>query len=75
MLEVKPAYHIFGHIHEGRGITFNKNTTFINVSICDRKYDVTTPIVIDYKKGSKFNKVKNLITNFRSVVFRKKAFG
>jgi len=32
---IKPKAHIFGHIHEGYGITRNEHTAFINASICD----------------------------------------
>jgi Icc-related predicted phosphoesterase len=35
---VKPKYHIFGHIHEGRGVHTEDGTTYMNVSICTRKY-------------------------------------
>ena len=28
--KIKPAVHIFGHIHDGDGITSNESTTFIN---------------------------------------------
>ena len=44
---VKPKYHIFGHIHEGYGITKNDHTTFVNASICNHKYrPINKPIVI-----------------------------
>lgn len=47
---VKPKYHVFGHIHESYGIWNNGITTFINASICDKKYrPVHQPIVFDYK--------------------------
>ena len=29
---VKPLYHIFGHVHEGYGITTNGTTNFVNAS-------------------------------------------
>jgi Icc-related predicted phosphoesterase len=35
VLRVKPRLHIFGHIHEGYGVTRNADTTFINASICE----------------------------------------
>lgn len=45
---IKPKYHIFGHIHEGYGISHNSHTTFINASTCDFEYDpVNVPIVLD----------------------------
>jgi Icc-related predicted phosphoesterase len=31
---VKPRLHIFGHIHEGFGITEQNGTTFVNASVC-----------------------------------------
>lgn len=39
--EIQPKLHIFGHIHEGRGITRSDEipgTIFINASIVDRSY-------------------------------------
>lgn len=45
---VKPSYHIFGHIHEGYGVTTNGTTTFINASTCDKNYNARNePIVFD----------------------------
>jgi len=45
---IKPKYHIFGHIHEGYGITRNPHTTFINASSCDFSYrPVNAAIVIE----------------------------
>ena len=45
---VKPKYHIFGHIHEGYGITTDNNTTFVNASTCTVNYKPTNkPIVFD----------------------------
>ncbi|MFN0203866.1 MAG: metallophosphoesterase, partial [Bacteroidia bacterium] len=36
--EIQPKYHIFGHIHEGRGQFFDGNTNFLNASVLDEKY-------------------------------------
>ncbi|XP_071791351.1 metallophosphoesterase MPPED2-like isoform X1 [Asterias amurensis] len=45
---LKPKYHIFGHIHEGYGITTDNTTTFINASICTVNYSPSNhPIVFD----------------------------
>lgn len=45
---IKPKLHIFGHIHEGYGISYNADTVFINASICDRTYrPVNKPIVYE----------------------------
>jgi Icc-related predicted phosphoesterase len=48
--EIKPKYHIFGHIHEGYGIYCDENTTYINASLMDGYYDMTNdPIRIKYE--------------------------
>ncbi|KAJ6639939.1 Metallophosphoesterase domain-containing protein 1 [Pseudolycoriella hygida] len=47
---VQPKYHIFGHIHEGYGVTTNERTIFINASTCNLRYmPVNPPIVFDIK--------------------------
>jgi Icc-related predicted phosphoesterase len=47
---IKPAVHIFGHIHEGFGISYNEVTTFINASTCDQLYlPVNKPVVYEYE--------------------------
>ncbi len=46
--EVKPRYHLFGHIHEGYGVYPEGETTFVNASICTASYQPTqAPIVVD----------------------------
>jgi hypothetical protein len=41
-------YHIFGHIHEDYGIWTNQTTTFVNASICDKRYKpIREPILFD----------------------------
>ncbi|XP_047130713.1 metallophosphoesterase domain-containing protein 1 isoform X1 [Hydra vulgaris] len=46
---VKPKFHIFGHIHESHGMWSDGTTTFVNATICDKKYEpVQSPIVFDY---------------------------
>jgi len=47
---IKPKYHVFGHIHEGYGITTNGQTIFVNASTCNSRYDrnnLNPPIVFD----------------------------
>lgn len=45
----KPKFHVFGHIHEGYGVTSDGYTTFINASTCTRRYLPTNaPIVFDF---------------------------
>lgn len=49
--KVKPSYHVFGHIHEGYGVTTNGTTNFINAAVCDKRYrPVNKPIVFDLPK-------------------------
>ncbi|XP_021349559.1 metallophosphoesterase MPPED2-like isoform X2 [Mizuhopecten yessoensis] len=43
---VKPKYHVFGHIHEGYGITSDGYTTYINASTCTLRYQPNNPAVI-----------------------------
>lgn len=46
---VKPKFHVFGHIHEGYGVTSDGYTTFINASTCTRRYiPGNAPIVFDF---------------------------
>jgi Icc-related predicted phosphoesterase len=47
--KIKPKYHIFGHIHEAYGMTYNEHTTFINASILDEHYRIKNkPVLIEY---------------------------
>lgn len=48
--EIKPKYHISGHIHEGYGIYQDENTVYVNASIMDEFYTpINKPIVIEYE--------------------------
>jgi len=38
VLELQPAVHAFGHIHEGSGTMTIDGTTYVNASICDEHY-------------------------------------
>ena len=47
---VRPRLHVYGHIHEGYGITEADGTTFVNASNCDLGYEpVNPPIVLDWQ--------------------------
>jgi len=49
--EVRPRLHIFGHIHEGWGMSQSDQTTFINASISTFDRDPTNPpFVFDYEE-------------------------
>ena len=49
VVEKRPFLHIFGHIHEGYGVTHNEHTTFINASSCTLQYKpIQPPIVFDW---------------------------
>lgn len=47
--EVKPILHVFGHIHESRGVKKTKDTCYVNASICNfpNYEDLRNPIVVD----------------------------
>lgn len=46
--ELKPKYHIFGHIHEGYGQKAVGETTYINASVVDAGYEVVnSPVVFE----------------------------
>jgi Icc-related predicted phosphoesterase len=48
--QIKPKYHIFGHIHDSYGKYADKinGITFINISLLDERYDfVNKPIILD----------------------------
>ena len=46
VFEIKPRYHIFGHIHEGYGVIKKESTTFINASSCDLAYHAENPPIV-----------------------------
>lgn len=46
--EVRPKYHLFGHIHEGYGISKTIHTTYVNASLLDQYYrPVNEPIILE----------------------------
>lgn len=48
VLEVKPKFHISGHIHPGYGLEIKEGITFINAALCNDNYQIANePIVID----------------------------
>ena len=47
---VKPAYHLFGHIHEAYGEQTQGETTFVNAAVCTLHYNpLQKPYVFDMK--------------------------
>ncbi|GHT07085.1 hypothetical protein AGMMS49525_16020 [Bacteroidia bacterium] len=51
MNQIKPRYHLFGHIHEAYGTVQSGETTFVNGSVLD-DLDVmrNEPVVFEYLK-------------------------
>ena len=50
----RPQFHVFGHIHEGYGVTRDKEiegVTFINASTVNMQYKVTNKPIMFYVKG------------------------
>ncbi|MCX6317083.1 MAG: metallophosphatase domain-containing protein [Bacteroidetes bacterium] len=49
--EVQPAFHIFGHIHEGYGLIKEGNTSYINASVLNERYSLeNAPVIFEYNK-------------------------
>jgi Icc-related predicted phosphoesterase len=49
---IAPALHVFGHIHEGYGATWEGATLCVNASVCDAGYrPINAPIVVDWPPG------------------------
>ncbi len=51
-IEVKPKFHIFGHIHHGYGEYFDaeNDITFLNVSLLDENYNfLNKPVVFEFQ--------------------------
>jgi Icc-related predicted phosphoesterase len=47
--EVKPKFHIFGHIHCSYGFEVHPYTTYINAAMCSEKYyPLNPPIIFHY---------------------------
>ena len=45
---IRPQYHLFGHIHDAYGIEKSEHTTFVNASVVDENYRLAnTPFVFD----------------------------
>lgn len=42
---IRPKLHVFGHIHEGAGITTDGQTVFVNAASCDLSYRVSHPVL------------------------------
>lgn len=43
---IKPKYHVFGHIHEGYGISSDSKIIYINASTCDINYLPNNPPIV-----------------------------
>lgn len=47
--DVKPTYHVFGHIHEDYGQTENEDTIFVNASVLNLRYEMTNaPVEVEW---------------------------
>jgi Icc-related predicted phosphoesterase len=48
ILEIKPEYHLFGHIHDNYGIEKSKHTTFVNAALLDECYTLKNePVLLE----------------------------
>jgi Icc-related predicted phosphoesterase len=49
---IAPRVHIFGHIHEGAGVTTNGKTVFVNACSCNLGYEpVNEPVLYRYERA------------------------
>lgn len=56
---IKPALHVFGHIHEAYGAMEKEGVLYVNGSTCTRQYTPTNkPIIIKLTEGKGKNKGK-----------------
>lgn len=47
-LEIKPKFHLFGHIHNAYGTEISKHTTFSNASVLNGNYELQNlPVVFE----------------------------
>ena len=52
--EVRPALHLFGHIHEGFGALERDGTRYLNVSTMNRDYRIANPpVVVELNRGAR----------------------
>jgi Icc-related predicted phosphoesterase len=57
VFQLKPKYHLFGHIHPGYGHQVLDNIEFYNCSLVDDRYKVVNkPHVINYLRNTHINK-------------------
>jgi len=48
---IKPVLHVFGHLHDGYGVSVVNGVTHVNASICNEQYSpINRPIIIDLKE-------------------------
>ncbi|MDR2027176.1 MAG: metallophosphatase domain-containing protein [Prevotellaceae bacterium] len=48
VLDVRPRYHLFGHIHDAYGIEKSTYTTFVNAALVNEDYQLLNkPVVVD----------------------------
>lgn len=46
---IRPQYHLFGHIHDAYGVEKSEHTTFANSAVVDENYDLKNePFVFDF---------------------------
>eukprot|EP01083_Nonionella_stella_P038184 103923_1 len=62
IVETKPQFHVFGHNHEGYGVTRNHGmrTHFINASTLNRDYKVANKPIMFYVQGKNINQQSNI---------------
>ena len=46
VLRIRPRVHVFGHVHEGYGMTRKDGMLFVNASVVDERMEISHPPVV-----------------------------
>eukprot|EP00276_Gloeochaete_wittrockiana_P005706 CAMPEP_0184657840 /NCGR_PEP_ID=MMETSP0308-20130426/21993_1 /TAXON_ID=38269 /ORGANISM="Gloeochaete witrockiana, Strain SAG 46.84" /LENGTH=256 /DNA_ID=CAMNT_0027096159 /DNA_START=172 /DNA_END=942 /DNA_ORIENTATION=+ len=67
--QLRPRYHVFGHIHEGYGTVTKDGTTFINASTCTLRYRPEhAPVVFDFDPSELTEKSADAVESCSSLL-------
>ena len=51
LIRINPVLHVFGHLHDGYGVSVVNGITHVNASICNEEYvPINRPVIIDLKE-------------------------
>lgn len=62
---IRPTVHVFGHIHEGYGWSWDDGVYYVNAATCTARYRPTNlPIVFDLTRDGDGNVSCEMVTNY-----------